>query len=74
MLGKLVGSREPPKASFFFSPRCGPFIYYFLKLEYRASLMAMVKNLLAMQETQVRTFGQEDPLKEGMATHSSVRA
>ena len=75
MLGKLVGSREPPKASFFFFfPRRGPFIYYFLKLEYRASLMAMVKNLLATQETQVRTFGQEDPLKEGMATHSSVRA
>ena len=36
--------------------------------------MAMVKNLLAMQETQVRTFGQEDPLKEGMATHCSVLA
>ena len=37
----------------------------------------MVKNPLAMQEPQetlVRSLGQEDPLKEGMATHSSVLA
>ena len=27
-----------------------------------------------MQETQVRSLGQEDPLKEGMATHSSIVA
>ena len=32
----------------------------------------MVKNLPAMQETWVRSLGQEDPLKEGMATHSST--
>ena len=25
-----------------------------------------------MQETQVKSLGQEDPLKEGMATHSSI--
>ena len=30
----------------------------------------MVKNLPAMQETRVRPLGQEDPLKEGMATHA----
>ena len=34
----------------------------------------MVKNLPAMQVTQVRPLGQEDPLKKGMATHSSVLA
>ena len=34
----------------------------------------MVKNLPAMQETWVRTLGQEDPLEKGMATHSSVLA
>ena len=27
-----------------------------------------------MQETQVRALGQEDPLEEGMATHSSILA
>ena len=34
----------------------------------------MVKNLLAMQETWVRSLGQEDPLEKGMATHSSILA
>ena len=32
----------------------------------------MVKNLPIMQETWVQSLGREDPLKEGMATHSSV--
>ena len=32
----------------------------------------MVKNQPAMQETQVRSLGQEDPLDEEMAPHSSV--
>ena len=34
----------------------------------------MVKNLPAMQETWVRSLGQEDPLEEGMATHSNILA
>ena len=34
----------------------------------------MVKNLPAMQDTQVRSLGQKDPLEEGMATHSSILA
>ena len=34
----------------------------------------MVKNLPAMQDTQVQSPGQEDPLENGMATHSSVLA
>jgi len=34
----------------------------------------MVKNPAAMQETQVQSLGQEDPLEEGMATHSSILA
>ena len=33
-----------------------------------------VKNLFAKQETQVRSLGQEDPLEEGMAAHSSILA
>ena len=32
----------------------------------------MVKNLSAMQETQVLSLGQEDPLEKEMATHSSI--
>ena len=34
----------------------------------------MVKNLLAVQKTQVLSLGQEDPLEEGMAIHSSILA
>ena len=40
-----------------------------------ASLVAQtVKNLRAMWETWVRSLGWEDPLEEGMATHSSIVA
>ena len=34
----------------------------------------MVKNLPAMQETQVWSLGWEDPLEKGVATHSSIPA
>ena len=33
-----------------------------------------VKNPLAMQETWVQSLGWGDPLEEGRATHSSIRA
>ena len=32
----------------------------------------MVKNLSAMQETQVQSLGQKDPLEKEIATHSSI--
>ena len=39
------------------------------------SLVAqMVKNPHAMQETQVQSLGQEDPLEKGMPTHSNILA
>ena len=34
----------------------------------------MVKNLPAIQKTQIRSQGWEEPLEEGMATHSSILA
>ena len=34
----------------------------------------VVKNLPAMQESQVQSLGGEDPLEKGMATHSSIVA
>ena len=44
-------------------------------MEYWASLIAQaVKNLPAMQEIEVQSLGQEDPLEKGMATHSSILA
>ena len=33
-----------------------------------------IKNLPAMQETQVPSLGWEDPLEKGVATHSSILA
>ena len=34
----------------------------------------MVKNLPAIQKTGIQSLGLEDPLEEGMATHSSIFA
>ena len=52
-------------------------IKYFLSgpLLKGASLVAqMVKNLPVMQEIQVQSLGQEDPLEKGMATPCSILA
>ena len=34
----------------------------------------MLMSLLAVQETWVRSLGQEDPLEKGVTTHSSILA
>ena len=34
----------------------------------------LAKNLLAAQETRVRSLGRDDPLEQEMATHSSIPA
>ena len=49
---------------------------YLKCLEYfKVSLVAQtVKNLPAMQETRVQSLGRVEPLKEEMATHSSIIA
>ena len=40
-----------------------------------ASLVAQtVRNLPAMQDTQIQPLGQEDTLEKGMATYSSILA
>ena len=38
---------------------------------FKAMVAQMVKNLPAVQETWVRSLGQEDSLEKGMATYSS---
>ena len=51
------------------------FFYNRSNKESGASLVAqLVKNLPAVQETQVRSLGWEDPLEKEMATHSSILA
>ena len=42
--------------------------------EENAAQAPIVENPSAMQETRVRSLGQEDSLEEGMATHSSILA
>ena len=37
-------------------------------------VVQMVKNLPAMQETWVQSLGWDDPLEQGMVTHSSILA
>ena len=37
-------------------------------------LAQLVKNLSAVQETQVQSPGWEDPLEKGMAAHSNILA
>ena len=37
-------------------------------------VVQMVENLPTVQQTWVRSLGQEDPLEKGMATHSSILA
>ena len=42
---------------------------------FSASVLAqMVKNLPAVQETQVHSLDWEDPMEKGVATHSSILA
>ena len=52
----------------------GEGIVYPLQYSWASLVAQMVKNLPAMQETQVQSLGQEDPLKKEMATHSSILA
>ena len=38
------------------------------------NLAQLVRNLPAVQETQVQSLGRKDPQEEGTATHSSILA
>ena len=50
-------------------------IGYWIIFHIRAPLVAQtVKSSPAMQETWVQSLGQENPLENAMATHSSIRA
>ena len=47
---------------------------YTHSMEWASQVAQWVKNPPAMQEMQVQSLGWEDPLEEGMATHSSILA
>ena len=52
----------------------GEGIGYPLQYSWASVVAQMVKNLPAMLETWVQSWGWEDPLEKGMATHSSILA
>ena len=47
---------------------------YPLPYSWASLVVQMIKNLPAVRETWVRSMGWEDPLEEGMVTHSSILA
>ena len=51
----------------------GPVFFLFLH-NYHSLVSQLVKNLSAMQETQVPSLGQADPLEKEMATYSNILA
>ena len=51
----------------------GIFVIY-LPFSWASLVAQMVKNLSAMQETHVRSLGQEEPLEKGMTTYSNSLA
>jgi len=52
----------------------GEGIVYPLQYSWASLVAQIVKNPPAMQDTWVFSLGCEDPLEEGMATHSSILA
>ena len=52
----------------------GEGIGYPLQYSWASLAAQLVKNQPEMQETWVQSLGWEDPLEEGMATHSSILA
>ena len=52
----------------------GEGIGYPLQYSWASLMTQAIKNPLAMRETWIRSLGWEDPLEEGMATHSIILA
>ena len=75
---RVTGEFSPVPLTAGFSPvplTAGFSASMLLTLGAGSSLVAQsVKNLPAMWETQVPSLDREDPLEEGMATHSSILA
>ena len=64
---ELVNKNTKEKALWFYTEKSEQLVLAYL-------IAQSVKNLPAMQETQVHFLGQEDPQEKEMATHSSILA
>ena len=62
------------KGNFFYFLFLKLFILYWILANWASLVAQKVKNLPAMQETQVQPLGREDPLEKEIATHSSILA
>ena len=62
--GSILGSGRSP----------GEGIGYSLQYSWASLVVQSVKSLPAMRETWIQSLGWEDPLEEGMTTHSSILA
>ena len=58
----------------FGSPRGQVMVGSFYLLHWASQVTEQYSTHLPMQETQVRSLGQEEPLEEGMETHFSILA
>ena len=76
MLAQLVENppamQETPVLLLSWEDSPGEKIGYSLQRSWVYLVAQTVKNLPTMQETWVQSLGWEDPLKESMATHSSI--
>ena len=52
----------------------GEWIGYPLQYSWASVVSQMINDPPVIQETLIQSLGQEDPLKEGMATHSNILA
>ena len=77
-LDRKTGSQNLKKTRIFissFSSLCQYYLTSFSKKKKKKKVVAqMVKHLSAMQETRVRSLGQEDPLEKETSAHSSSLA
>ena len=78
LLAQMVKNRPAMREIWIQSPGLGRSpgegIGYPFQYSWASLLAQMVKNLPAMRETWVCFLGWEDPLEQGMATHSSILA
>ena len=73
-VAQMLPAHIPLKYMNYSNPKCLVDFTVYLKRTMGFPGSSVIKNLLAMQETRVQSLGLEDPLEEGIATHSSTFA
>ena len=73
-LGRFPGGGNSNPLQYSFLEEFLPGKFHGQKSKGVSRVAQVIKNLPAMQDTQVQSLGPEDPLEKGMATHSSILA